>query len=85
MPSPLILTTPHAQQVREGVTQSPRRFNRLHRLVSDDGSSLVLTDHDAYCAGHEFDLVASSGLTRDDLAEIHAYIVAEVIIPTAQA
>jgi hypothetical protein len=84
MPSPLILTTPHARQVREGVTQSPRRFNRLTRLVADDGSSLVLTDHDAYVAGHLFDL-GPSGLTREDLAEIHAYIVADVIIPDAQA
>jgi hypothetical protein len=84
MPSPLILITPHAQEVREGVTQSPRRFNRLTRLVADDGSSLVMTDHDAYCAGDVFDL-GPSGLTRDDLAEIHAFIVAEVIIPDAQA
>ena len=79
------LTTPHAEQVRNGSTQSPRRFNRLTRLVADDGSSLVMTDHDGYCAGHVFDLVASSGMTADDLREIHAYIVAEVIIPTAQA
>jgi len=81
----IALITPHAQQVREGVTQSPRRFSHLIRLVADDGTSLVLTHHDAYVAGHEFDLVASSGLTRDDLVEIHAYIVAEVIIPTRNA
>ena len=79
------LTTPHASQVRDGSTQSPRRFNRLTRLVADDGSSLVMTDHDLYAAGHMFDLVASSGFNADDIREIHAYIVADVIIPTANA
>ena len=85
MPSNLHLITPHALQVRQGVAQSPRRFSRLTRLVADDGSSLVLTDHDGYCASHVFDLVTTSGLTADDLREIHAYIVADVIIPEANA
>ena len=80
-----LLVTPHARLVLDGVAQTPRPYNRLTRLTADDGCTLVMTEHDAYVAGHEFDLVASSGLTADDLAEVHAYIVAEVIVPCANA
>ena len=77
--------TPHASQILAGVAQSPRRYYRLTRLTADCGSILVMTEHDAYCAGHEFDLVASSGLTLADLREVHAYVVANVVIPTRNA
>jgi hypothetical protein len=80
-----LLVTPHARLVLDGVAQSPRPYNRLTRLTADDGCVLVMTGHDAYCAGHEFDLVASSGLTADDLAEVHAWIAAEVVPPCANA
>lgn len=85
MKSSLVLITPHARQILDGVAQTPRPYNRTYRIVADDGATLVLTYHDEYVASHEFDLVASTGLTAADLREVHDYIVANVIIPTANA
>jgi hypothetical protein len=83
--TPTLMHTPHASAILAGVAQSPRRYNRLTRLTADCGSILVLTEHDAYCAGHEFDLIASGGLTLADLRKVYAWIVAEVVIPTRKA
>ena len=85
MTTPALMHTPHASQILAGVAQSPRPYNRLTRLTADCGSILVMTEHDAYVAGHEFDLVASGGMTVADLREVHAWICSNVIIPTRNA
>lgn len=85
MNNTLTLTTPHASQILAGVAQSPRPYNRLTRLTADCGAVLVMTEHDAYCVGHEFDLSASGGLTLADLREVHAWICSNVIIPSRNA
>ena len=85
LPSVTLMHTPHASQILAGVAQSPRPYNRLTRLTADCGSILIMSEHDAYCAGHEFDLIASGGMTLADLREIHAYISANVVIPSRNA
>ena len=77
-----LLHSPHASQVLAGVAVSPRRFNRLTTLKAKDGGLLVVTWHDLFVVEDVFDLV---NLDTDDLREVHAYIVAEVIIPCANA
>jgi hypothetical protein len=80
--TPTLMHTPHAAAILAGVSTSPRRYNRLTRLTADCGSILVLTVHDAYCAGHAFDLTTSGGMTLADLRKVYAWIVAEVIPPS---
>jgi hypothetical protein len=77
------LITPHARQVIDNVAVSPSRFNRLVRLTGDDGSSLTMTQHDEFVVNDTFHINGFETLA--DLKEIHAYIVAKVIIPTANA
>lgn len=81
MKTPLTLTTPHAAAMFAGMT-SP--CAGIIRLTADCGAVLVMTDHDLYCVEHEFDLIAV-GLTAKHLAEVHAYVVAYVVIPSANA
>jgi hypothetical protein len=85
MKSTLTLTTPHAADIIAGVAQSPRPYNRLTSLTADDGAVLIMTEHDAYVAGHEFDLIASGGFNASDLAEVHAWIKDNVTVPTRNA
>lgn len=82
MKNTLTLTTPHAAAMFAGMT-SP--CAGITRLTADCGAVLVMTDHDLYCVEHEFDLVASGGMTVADLREVHAWICANVIIPSRNA
>lgn len=79
---PATLTTPHASAILAGQTDP---CAGIVRLTADDGATLILTDHDVYVVEHEFDLIASGGMTADDLAEVHAWIVANVIPPCRNA
>lgn len=85
MKTPALIHTPHASQIIAGVAESPRRHNRLTRLTADCGAILIMSEHDAYCAGHEFDLIASGGLTLADLRKVHAWICRNVVIPSRNA